>query len=149
MRVPCTAQVACLVLVASVVACSTDALSDGYRARELARNRTRWQSAAIGSYRFKSTQNCFCGFAGDADVTVRNGQVIRVVQRRDGTEQPTQSRGTIDGLFVFVQLQLEQDPSHLRVTYDPVLGFPRTIFFGTPENDGGGSFGADSVVVIP
>ena len=106
----------------------------------------RWRSAGLTSYRYVHGVSCFCAYVGPALVTVRSGQVVQVVSRTDNTEMPVTSRQGIDSLFAFVRQELQRDPAHLVVTYDAALGYPRTVKWGTPENDGGGYISADSVV---
>jgi hypothetical protein len=48
-----------------------------------------------------------------------------------------------------VRQELIARPSRLEVEYDPALGYPRRLKYGTPENDGGGFIYLDSVVVAP
>jgi hypothetical protein len=108
----------------------------------------RWRERGLASYRYVSTVSCFCGSIGAADVTVINGVVTSVVRRSDGVTEVMPSRAPIDSLFTFIRQQLDERPERLSVTYDQILGYPRAIQWGTPENDGGGFIGAEGVQAL-
>ncbi len=108
----------------------------------------RWRERGLASYRYVSTVSCFCGSVGAADVTVINGVVTSVVRRSDGVTDVTPSRAPIDSLFSFIRQELERRPERLSVTYDRALGYPRSIQWGTPENDDGGFIGAERLEAL-
>ena len=105
----------------------------------------RWRESGFASYRYVSQVSCFCGSVGFADVTVLNGAVTSVVRRSDGVSEPVRNRQSIDSLFAFVRREIDRQPERLRVSYDATLGFPSEIYWGTPENDGGGFIGSTEV----
>jgi Family of unknown function (DUF6174) len=105
----------------------------------------RWRESGFASYRYVSQVSCFCGSVGFADVTVLNGAVTSVVRRSDGVSEPVRNRQSIDSLFAFVRREIDRQPERLRVSYDPTLGYPLEIYWGTPENDGGGFIGSTEV----
>ncbi len=127
-----------------LAACSDNPLGAG-RITNITEAEARWRQAALTSYRFISEVSCFCASVGRVDVTVVDGAVVQVVRLIDGSEEPPIYRLSIDSLFAFVKRQQRDDPSHLRVTWDQTLGYPRTVDWGTPENDAGGFFGVSSV----
>ena len=134
------------VAVLLIILAGCDPLGSTAREDDLDAAQARWRSAGLTSYRYVHGLSCFCAYVGPALVTVRSGAVVQVVSRTDNTEQPVATRPSIDSLFAFVRQELQRAPANLIVTYDPVLGYPRTVKWGTPENDGGGYISADSVV---
>ena len=130
---------------ASACSSSTDAERDFEAAY------ARWHRAGLVNYAFKSTVQCFCvpGYTNPMTVTVRNGIVVSVVDRMTGAPKPLTYRTSIDSLFSQTAEEIRIRPGRLAVTYDPALGFPRSLTYGTPENDGGGYIMADSVSVVP
>jgi Family of unknown function (DUF6174) len=118
---------------------------DDSHASQLRAAEARWRESGFTSYRYVSRVSCFCASIGDADVTVLNGAVISVVRRSDGVSEPTRYRQSIDSLFAFVRREIDRQPERLRVSYDATLGYPLAIYWGTPENDGGGFIGSSEV----
>lgn len=137
----------CLILAVSPSACST---STPYE-EEFASALARWHRTGLTKYRFKSTQSCFCtvDYTAAMTVTVRSGLVVSVVDRATGASRPLEFRQPIDSVFAMVRQELIARPSRLEVEYDPALGYPRRLKYGTPENDAGGFIYLDSVVVAP
>jgi hypothetical protein len=111
----------------------------------------RWRSSGLVNYRYKSAISCFCGadFIEPVTITVRNGVVTSVTDRVTGAARSSAGRFSIDSLFALVATEIRERPNRLQVTYDAILRYPRTLTYGTPENDGGGYITADSVVAIP
>lgn len=93
-------------------------------------NRDTWERAHLTSYSFDFQRFCFCIPTEPARITVTNGQVSAVILLRTG--QPPDSSSfayydvTIDDLFDELGGALAQ-ASQVTVTYDQVLGYPRTI----------------------
>lgn len=111
----------------------------------------RWRRAGLVNYSYRSTVSCFCAseYIIPMTVTVRNGAVVSVVDRATGASRPLTYRVTIDSLFSTAAEEIRVRPERLQVTYDVALGFPRSLTYGTPENDGGGFIRADSLAVVP
>lgn len=107
---------------------------------DLQQARSRWQRANLRSYSFNSGVICFCPreYTRTATVTVVNGVVSAVVDAATGESRPLDWRRSVDSLFAMVAVEVQQRPERLQVTYDPVLGYPTSLTYGTPENDGGG-----------
>jgi Family of unknown function (DUF6174) len=110
----------------------------------------RWRRSGLINYSFRSAVSCFCPveFTLPMTVTVRNGQVVQVADRATGAARPLTYRASIDSLFAAVAREIRDRPERLQVTYDEALGFPRSLTYGTPENDGGGYIKADSVQAL-
>ena len=130
-------------------ACSSSGPTEPERALDIARQ--RWRDARLTSYSFKSSLSCYCPieYLGPHTVTVRNGQVTAVVDRRTGAQRPTDYRQPIDSIFAFIELQLRERPDLLEATYDAQYGYPRSLKWGTPANDAGGYSTVDSLVIVP
>jgi Family of unknown function (DUF6174) len=130
-------------------ACSSSGSTEPERSFDLARQ--KWQKAQLTSYSFKSTLSCYCAidYLGPHTVTVRNGQVTAVVDRRTGEQRPTSYRQPIDSLFAFIELQVRERPDLVEATYDAQYGYPRSLKWGTPANDAGGYITVDSLVIVP
>ncbi len=118
---------------------------DDSKEAQLRAAEARWRERGFASYRYVSQVSCFCGSVGFADVTVLNGAVTSVVRRSDGVSEPVRNRQSIDSLFAFIRREIDRQPERLRVAYDPTLGYPLEIYWGTPENDGGGFVGSTEV----
>ncbi len=97
---------------------------------DFARNRDKWERAHLTSYRFEFQRFCFCTPSERARITVSNGQVSSVILLSTGQPPDSSSAAfydiTIDDLFDELGEALAQ-ASRVTVTYDPALGYPRTI----------------------
>ena len=138
-----------LIVLLSVSGSACSSSTDAERDFEAAF--ARWHRAGLVNYAFKSTVLCFCGpdLTVPMTVTVRNGVVVSVVDRATGAAKPLTYRTSIDSLFSRTAEEIRVRPGRLMVTYDAALGFPRSLTYGTPENDAGGTITADSVAVVP
>ena len=145
------ARLAALMLSLLTGGCGTDPTSPASAWSALNTAVGRWSNAGLVNYRFRSTVSCFCSpeFTAPMLVTVRGGVVTEIVTSATGASQPITYRQTIERMFSVVRSEIRERPERLQVTYDPTLGFPRTLTYGTPENDGGGYISIDSVVAIP
>ena len=140
-----------LLLGSVLVGCSTDPTSPEFARTELSTALRRWRSASLTNYTFRGVIACYCivDYTKPMRVTVRQGRVTEVVDIATGSARPTDFRPSVDSVFGLVLREIAERPERLQVTYDPTLGFPRTLTYGTPENDGGGYISIDSVVAIP
>lgn len=134
-------------LLAALAGC--DPLGSTAQVRTLEQAETRWRAANVTSYRYVHTLSCYCAFYGPAEVTVTAGRVTKAVARTPGVVDPVALRPPVDSLFAFIREQLATGPANLEVTYDPDLGYPRSIKWGTPANDAGGYVFADSLRRLP
>ena len=147
----CRNAVRALLLIGALVACSNDPMSPFWASLTLDKAWARWNSAGLRNYRFRSSVSCEClpEYVVPMRVTVRQGQVTEVVNAATGVSRPLTYRQPMDSIFALVRQEIRERPERLQVTYDPGLGFPRTLTYGTPENDGGGHITIDSVQAIP
>ena len=139
-------------LFSSLIAgCSTDPNSPFWASAKLDTALRHWRGANLTNYSFRSSVSCFCPseFIVPMRVTVRGGRVTDVVDAATGVSHPTDWRQSIDSVFSLVRREIRERPERLEVTYDATLGYPRTLTYGTPENDGGGYISIDSVRAVP
>jgi hypothetical protein len=98
--------------------------------QDLERNRQRWASAQLHDYDFDYQLSCFCApNATEAvHIAVRNDAVVSVVRTRDGLPANNGiAWPRVDELFAGVERRLALGAARLDVTYDPTLGYPRSI----------------------
>ena len=125
------AMAAALLVLWCVAGCSiTTATSRSDEKRELARNQQRWASAGMRDYEYDFRRSCFCGPESTeaVHIVVRNDVVTSVVRSSDG--QPASAVVAwprVDELFDDVRRRLEEGADRIEVTYDPTLGYPRSI----------------------
>ena len=110
-----------------------------------------WNGARLSNYSFVGTVNCECveSFSAPKLVTVRNGIVTAVTDRRDDRVYPVAWRQPVDSLFALIRREAVDRPRRLAVTYDARLGYPRRIAFGESERDAGGEIVIDSLRADP
>ena len=140
-----------VLLSSSISGCSKDPASPFWASARLSDAEARWQKAGLPAYSFISSVSCFCldDYVRPLRVTVRQGRVTAVSDVRTGAARPVSYRHPMDSIFAMVHREIVERPERLNVSYDPALGFPRTLTYGTPENDGGGTITIDSVRAIP
>jgi hypothetical protein len=118
-------------LVASALAGCLTSPDD---ADELRRQRQKWESQGITDYRVLSRMICFC--VGDATAPVvlhvLNRRLVSVSRADDLTPVPPSEWPlryyTIDEMFDLVADTLARGASEVRVTYDPMLGYPTSVY---------------------
>ena len=105
---------------------------------ELDENRQKWLDAGITNYTYRQDRSCFCGFAGPADVTVLNGEIVSVRSFWPDTTDVAPNNfdifDTVNGLFSTIDDAIDQNAHQLDVTYDEQLGFPTMIAIDYIEN---------------
>jgi hypothetical protein len=109
-----------------------------WQSRELEQNRAKWESQHITHYRMSLTLPFFISNYDRMPLTVevKNGKVISVTDvhgetvfpENDGDLTRDYPELTIPGLFSYVQQTYLEKPASIEVTYDPVLGYPTTIY---------------------
>ncbi|SRR5690606_22207352 len=87
--------------------------------------RARWDAAGIVDYAFVYEEVCFClpEDRGPFAITVRDGAVASATYQGE----PANARRTyptVDSLFATVEDALDRGAESVRVTFDPVLGYP-------------------------
>ena len=114
----------------AVAACGGD-LSGPARGRsELEINRDKWRNQGLHDYSLTMTRMCFCGDVGPFAVTVRNDSVVAAVRTSDGAPSLVIAYlPTVDKLFDFIQMAIDDNTKTISVTYDAQLGFPRHVVY--------------------
>jgi Family of unknown function (DUF6174) len=110
-----------------------------WQSRELEQNQAKWESQRITHYRFSVDLPYSDASNGRTPLTVevKDGIVVSVVDASGATISPNDKKDiaysysyalTISGLFSYAnQTFWEKHPS-INVTYDPNLGYPKTIY---------------------
>ena len=115
---------------------------------DVARAKACWAAAGPRNYTFVGEHSCFCGpeVMGPALVTVRDGVLDGAIDVRTRLELPRAFWFKIEDLFALIESQRLRQPLLLEVEYDPKLGYPTRIKYGTPQNDAGGSIFVSQLV---
>ena len=103
-------------------------------ADELGRQRQKWESQGITDYRVLSRMICFC--VGDATTPVvlhvLNRRLVSVSRADDLSPVPPSDWAfryyTIDEMFDLIAEAQARGASEVRVTYDPMLGYPTSVY---------------------
>ena len=118
-----------LALPVLCASCGDPLGSSGGRA-ELRRNLRLWKSQEPRAYEYVVEGGCFCPPPGAARARVFDGASTSFTYVASG--QPADWPGyrdmrTVDEIFAFVAEAYEGGADEVRVEYDPVWGFPRSI----------------------
>lgn len=98
------------------------------------RNRRQWESQRIADYHVQSRLVCFCVREATEPVTleVRNRALVSVTRVADGRAvDPSTWAGryyTVDQMFALIAASRSQGAHEVRVSYDPLLGYPSEVF---------------------
>jgi hypothetical protein len=119
-----------LVLALATAGCLTSPDEAG----ELGRQRQKWESQGITDYRVLSRMICFC--VGDATTPVvlhvLNRRLVSVSRADDLSPVPPTDWAfryyTIDEMFDLIADAQARGASEVRVTYDPLLGYPTSVY---------------------
>ncbi|MCH7738684.1 MAG: hypothetical protein IIC93_00885 [Chloroflexi bacterium] len=90
--------------------------------------RTLWQEG-VGNYQFVFEWHCFCGLGAgvSVEIEVRRNAIVSVrPENSDALLEPSElgKYMTVEGLFGFIKDGFDRNAARVRVTYDPVLGYP-------------------------
>ena len=128
------ARSAALIAAAAVLAsCDVLGLDVGNdQLPELERQRLKWESGQITSYRFTYRRACFCGteFLTPTEIEVQSGEItsVRYLERDDPVPVSiANGLPTVPGLFAIIEHAIDNRADLLEVTYDPALGHPTKI----------------------
>jgi len=105
---------------------------------QVALNQLKWQSAALSSYQFEFSWQCFClpDYVAPVLVTVREGIIDSVVytHTRLSVDADKLSRYlTIDELFTFIQSAIDEEAIKIVSEYDLEYGFPTKVWIDWNE----------------
>ncbi len=131
MRTATRALLGALFISSTLSACTTSPDDPG---GDLFANRRQWQSQGIRDYQVQFSVSCFC----ITDVTqpvilqVRKGALVSVTRVADGVSvPPSRWEGvyySIDQMFALIADAQARGADEVRVSYDPVLGYPSAVF---------------------
>lgn len=119
---------------------SNNLYPEGYfKARELEQNQAKWQSHLFTYYRFVVDLPFYDDTIGRTPLTVivKDDTVVSVVDARGTTISPNDQTDiayeysyalTIPRLFSYVRKEYLAKPPAFDVSYDPVLGYPTSIY---------------------
>ncbi len=99
---------------------------------ELALARQLWRDAGLTDYSYRVRQLCFCGYGGAIiAVEVRGGVVVAATEVDTGEAIPVSqfpwAAPSVEDLFQRIQEIIEGGPAEFAATYDPLLGYPRSV----------------------
>jgi hypothetical protein len=115
-------------VAASFAAGCRDVVDPGARDREtLEANRQRWNEHGYTNYAFTLRMDCFCAINGPVTVLVVADSARVVTVQSTGEVINAPWIPTIKKLFDYIDQTIARGPAVLRVTYDPVLGYPVEI----------------------
>nr|NIP96584.1 hypothetical protein [Akkermansiaceae bacterium] len=100
--------------------------------KDLAEARQLWRDASLTDYDYRVRQLCFCGFGGAViAVEVRGGEVVAATDTQSGEAIPLSqfpwAAPSVEDLFQRIEDILEGGPAEFTATYDPLLGYPRSV----------------------
>ena len=101
------------------------------KARDLRKNRNKWERQGVASYEMQQDLRCFCTISGASELRVRSGAIVEVDGLTEGDEtfeERSEPFYTIDAIFDEIDLMLETEGSDARVTYDEEFGYPTEVF---------------------
>jgi hypothetical protein len=101
-------------------------------------SRRRFEAAVGADYRVTYRNVCFCvdTFREPVVLTVRQGTLVSVQRRSDGTPVPAarwDDYRTVERVFDAIEEALEDDADAVRVDYDAELGYPRDVWIDYDE----------------
>jgi hypothetical protein len=120
-----------LLLSLTLPACTTSPDDPG---DDLAANRRHWQSQRIGDYQIQFRMSCFCvpDVIAPVVLQVRGSAIVSVTRVSDGVAvPPSRWEGlyyTVDQMFALIAAAQAKGADEVRVTYDPLLRYPTTVF---------------------
>jgi hypothetical protein len=120
-----------LLLSVTLPACTTSPDDPG---DDVGANRRHWQSQRIADYQIHFRMSCFCipDVTAPVVLQVRGGAIVSVARVSDGAAVPP-SRWvgvyyTVDQMFALIADAQAKGADEVRVSYDPVLRYPTTVF---------------------
>jgi hypothetical protein len=111
----------------ALAASCSDAAGPGQHGTDLDAARQRWRVQDLHAYAFTLQRSCFCVNTRPLFVVVLSDTVAGVLDLQSGESLDRQFGETVDGLFTFIQNAIDRPAEKIRVTYDPMKGFPTEI----------------------
>jgi hypothetical protein len=106
---------------------------------ELALARQLWRDGGLTDYSYRVRQLCFCGYGGAIiAVEVRGGVVVAATDVDTGEAIPLSqfpwAAPSVEDLFQRIEEIIAGGPAEFTATYDPLLGYPRSVTSDPIEN---------------
>ncbi|GMQ82283.1 MAG: hypothetical protein BMS9Abin05_1728 [Rhodothermia bacterium] len=125
-----------LLLVVTVAGCELFG-EDSTELDELSSQRRIWQNYNSGTYSFVLTRSCFCVYAGEFQLFVKDNELTNIIPPWDDLEGvPKEDWNlfpTIDGLFDLIQEAYSGKADRISVDYSE-HGYPATADIDYIEN---------------
>lgn len=122
--------------------------------RQIVEHRERWEARSFRDYSYRLQRNCFCGpeARGPVRVSVRQGQVVRVLEAE--TEEPVRDDLVhlfpgVAGLFSLLLDAVDRDAYEVEVEWDAELGYPTRFFIDYDSRTADEELGFDASDVTP
>ncbi len=100
-----------------------------------ARNQEKiWNEKNITNYSYTLRVNCFCTIdrVGPHLIKVVNNKIV-TVNGQTYNPEITGTLPTVSELFEIIKLKLSQKPFQEAIVYDPILGYPSSVYFDMDE----------------
>ena len=100
-----------------------------------ARNQEKiWNEKNITNYSYTLRVNCYCTTdrVGPHLIKVVNNKILSVNGQTYNPET-TGTLPTVSELFEIIKLKLSQKPFQEAIVYDPLLGYPSSVYFDMDE----------------
>jgi hypothetical protein len=94
----------------------------------------KWIRKNITNYSYTLIVNCFCVTErrGPHMIKVKDNKIVSVNGQPYNVEQ-TGMLPTVNELFEIIKLKLSQKPFQEAIVYDPLLGYPSSVYFDMDE----------------
>jgi hypothetical protein len=133
----CPRRILTGLLITLVIGCSSPTGPEA----SLAEAQQRWIASGLRDYSWVVFRSCEClpEMSGPTRVVVREGEVESRWYLAGG--EPTAGEyavlfPSVDDLFALISQHREQGTPIVDASYDPVLGYPVHVVFGSPHPDG-------------
>lgn len=122
-------------VAATALACGSNPAQD-----DLDAARARWEAEGVTSYTMVTRRLCYCGNTDSVLVEVEQGRVVSARrQLEEGGDQPIPvgerpDTLTVERHFAAIQDAIDQDADSIKSDYDPLLGYPVSVWIDYREN---------------
>ncbi len=118
-----------LLLLFWCTACSKTEVINDAKSQE-----NKWIRKNLTNYSYTLIVNCFCVIEriGPHMIKVKDNKIVSVNGKPYNLEQ-TGMLPTVNELFEIIKLKLSQKPFQEAIVYDPILGYPSSVYFDMDE----------------
>ena len=94
----------------------------------------KWIRKNITNYSYTLTVNCFCVIErrGPHLIKVKDNKIVSV-NGQSYNPEITGTLPTVSELFEIINLKISQKPFQELIMYDPLLGYPSSVYFDMDE----------------